>query len=151
MGFYGRWSAALALTAVTLVSACGGPPPEKRSVEELLAIGQARLDEITIPAGWRLRGAPVAERSRGKLRWERHYQAYSAVDTAVRELDKQIVAAGWSHHANCDNGPGVACWTYDKGGLTIWPSAIDGTPCPAGHPVCAEVMISMRENFEEPI
>jgi hypothetical protein len=153
MRFHGRRLAALAFTgvALALVSACGGPPPEKRSTEELLAIGRARLDEIAIPAGWQPTGNEVAERRRGNLHWQRDYEIYTAAEPALRELDERIVAAGWTHRTNCSNGPGLPCWTYDKGGLNIWPSAVENAPCPDGHPICAEVSIIMRENYKQPI
>lgn len=153
MRFNGRWLVALTLGGVTLVSACGGPPPEKRSTEELLAIGQARLDEIAIPAGWQLWGGKAADRSRGKFHWDRDYQVNTSPDAAVRELDKQIAAAGWRRRPkeSCLNSSGVACWMYDRGGLTITQTALASTTCPAGHPVCAEVSISMRQNYKEPI
>ncbi|MEU4678551.1 hypothetical protein [Micromonospora sp. NPDC023737] len=153
MGSDGRRLVALVLAAVTIVSGCGGPPPEKRSTAELLAIGQARLDEITIPAGWQLRGGRQGERSRGKLRWERDYRVDTDPDAAVRELDNRITAAGWTRRpkGSCLNSSGVACWTYDKGGLSIVQTALAGAVCPHDQPVCADVDMTMRQNFEEPI
>ncbi|MGR6319948.1 hypothetical protein Q2K19_26145 [Micromonospora soli] len=82
------------MTGVTLLSGCGGPP-DKRSTEELLAIGQARLDEIAIPAGWQLSGGKGAWGSQGKLRWTRDYRVNISPDAAGRELKDRIQAAGW--------------------------------------------------------
>lgn len=51
MWFNRRWLVVLALTGVTLVSACGCLPADKRSKAEVLAIGQSRLDAIELPEG----------------------------------------------------------------------------------------------------
>jgi hypothetical protein len=151
MRFQSRWIPVLA-AGVTLMSACGGPPPEKRSDAQLIAIGQNRLDEIKLPTEWKPLGGKSAARSQGRLHWNRDYQVDAAAgDAVVRELDKRILAAGWKHEGSCTNPPGIACWRYVKGGLTLWAPATDNKPCPDGQPACARVSLAMEENFAEPI
>ncbi|MGK5742063.1 hypothetical protein [Micromonospora sp. URMC 103] len=151
MGFERRWAAALALAGTTLLSGCGGPPPDKRSTEELLAIGQTRLDEIAVPAAWLSRGKE-ARRTHGKLRWTREYRVNLSPETAGHDLEDQIEAAGWRRdHRTCQAAKGMVCRSYARGGLTILLTASDGSPCPSGHSVCADVSMWMMQNFAEQI
>ncbi|GLW30521.1 hypothetical protein [Actinoplanes regularis] len=139
----------LTALVVALASACVGPP-ETRSDAELLAIGNARLDEIAIPADW-VADPPESGRVEGNLRWERDYKAPMAPADAARELDELILSLGWKRTGTCSGTGDIPCWTYDRGGLNLWPTALEGAGCPEGRPVCADVSLWLRANYEAPI
>jgi len=143
-----RLRMAVLVGLVLLTVACLSGPRERRSDEELLAIGTAELAAVAFPADWRDTGR-TAGRREGELGWFWTFTVPGSHDHAEYQLLDIFVAAGWRRVDDCADRDRI-CYTFDKGGLHVFPSVTDSV-CPDGSRACVSVSIWMYRNSSKPM
>lgn len=141
-----RIAALVGLLLVTV--ACMSGPTERRSDEELLAIGTAELTAVAFPVEWQLTGR-TAERREGELAWFWDFTVPGTHDDAEYQLRDVFRAAGWQRGRDCADRDRI-CYTFDKGGLHVFPS-VTNSVCPDGSHACVSVSIWMYRNSSKPL
>jgi len=143
-----RLRTAVLVGLVLLTVGCMSGHRERRSDEELLAIGTAELSAVAFPDEWRVTGRS-AGRSEGQLGWFWDFTVPGSHDDAEYQLLDIFLAAGWERADDCADRDRI-CYTFDKGGLHVFPSVTD-TVCPDGSHACVSVLVWMQRNYSRPL